>query len=185
MTHPRTPKAQESRLRERRAVHLVDMENLAGGSSLTAERVATIWLAYHAYGTSVLAGDRVVIGTGPTAAPPTWYGLPQSCTRVLGHGKDGGENAIIASLDLDLIARRYGRLVIASGDNRFIAVAQRARELGMRVELVIGAGTPARRLLETCPRRTWLKFPGALTLEGYRNERETDVILRRLERAFA
>ena len=67
------------------------------------------------------------------------------------NGPDGADQAILAAVDLDRIAQRYQRIVIASGDAAFTWVAQSLRDRGLLVYNVTRTrASQSRRLREAC-----------------------------------
>lgn len=117
------------------ALHLIDIENLAGGSSASAELVGEVMDAYRR---SVHVGpaDHVVVGTGPRLAPTALFAWPGA--RVLiGRGLDGADRALLAwAEDPTRIAERYVALYIASGDGIFTRLASHVRQQGLPTMVV-------------------------------------------------
>lgn len=119
-----------------RVLHLVDLENLLGGSERDPGEVLTAWEAYE-QSSDMAAGDHVIVGTGPRLASVAWFVLPAERVRlVLGRGVDGGERAILEVIDEATVVRSYDRLVIGSGDHAFIEVALSAHRSGVEVWVV-------------------------------------------------
>jgi hypothetical protein len=109
-----------------RRLHLVDVENLAGGRTA---QVATAARAYDQW--FVGAHDHVVVGSGPTwsvavAIREVW---PRKVHRVRA-GMHGGELAILDQVDLRVI-RRYDLVLVGSGDGMFTELADALRLLGV------------------------------------------------------
>ena len=118
-----------------RTMHVIDIENLAGGSGVGAAGVRNAVAAYRAT-VDVRTGDHVVIGSGRTlafVAKATW---PAACLRI-GRGVDGADNALLEDLDCGFVAAHYDRVVIASGDHAFagLVAALRAKRVAV---LVVG-----------------------------------------------
>jgi hypothetical protein len=112
-----------------RTLHVIDIENLVGGSAAGPAAVGPALSRYRA-AVPVRVGDHAVIGAGPTlavAAGLAWTGA----RLVLGHGIDGADRALLDAVDIDFVVRRYERVVVASGDHCFarLARALRARDL--------------------------------------------------------
>lgn len=127
------------------AVHLIDLENLVGDPSAPCSQIASVWDTYAA-GVPRTPQDLLIIGTSHYFAIRAWFVLPAGIRRVARDGRDGAESALLDAIDIDLIANRFGRLVIGSSDHIFFDIAMEARIRGMHVHQVTGWGTPARTL---------------------------------------
>ncbi|TFV88058.1 NYN domain-containing protein [Blastococcus sp. CT_GayMR20] len=144
---------------EVRTLHVVDLENLMGDVR-TGDDAAQVWDTYSA----ALGVDRmhhVIVGSGPSLAAVAWFRLPhQGIRRVLGHGVNGGDLALLAEMaDAELTTRAYQRLVIASGDGIFTAAAHRFRTAGLHVVQVVGRGRPHPNLAQACDEQVHLLLP--------------------------
>lgn len=132
-----------------RTLHLLDVENLAGGTGAGVGAVAPAFAAYRST-VRVLPGDHVVVGTGPTfayAAAAAWPGA-----RVLvGHGLDGADLALVADVDPGFVTARYDRVVVGSGDHLFCSVVSTLRPLGLAVLVVATAQSISRDLRRLAP----------------------------------
>jgi hypothetical protein len=137
-----------------RALHLIDLENLLG-TARDPEAVAAVWRAYER---QVVIGcrDHLVVATGPSLAPAAWFGLPRRARRLVGRGVDGADKALLESIDPEHLARRYQRLVLASGDGIFAALARRLATLDVPVWQVTGMGRTSLALSYACPRHVAL-----------------------------
>lgn len=141
-----------------RALHLIDLENLAGGPWVSPEAIAATWAAYRG-GVPVTESDHVVVGSSSIFAKKAWFVLPATgVQRRVRDGQDGGELSMLEDFDLPTYAARFFRLVIASGDGIFAETATRARDYGMHVHLVLGHGLPARALLAAVSTRAKLRL---------------------------
>jgi hypothetical protein len=129
-----------------RTLHLVDIENLCAGV-VTDSTVRAAWARF-LLAAQVAPGDHVVVGSGPRAALTAWFALPGSVRRVLGRGATGGEDALIDSVNAEDVALRYDRVVVGSGDHRFVPLVRRLRLLGVRVHLAAPAACTSRSLVE-------------------------------------
>lgn len=139
-----------------RALHLIDLENLVGGPSASDKTIKRVWSAYYG-GVPKTASDHLLVGSSRFFARRTWWMLPECIQRRVRDGQDGGELAILDEVDLDHLAERFGRLVIASGDGRFAELAATARSRGVHVHQVTGIGLPSRALLSAASSRSRLK----------------------------
>lgn len=126
-----------------RTLHLVDVENLAAGSCATAQEVCAALDGYRATIT-VEEQDHVVIASGQALAFAAKDAWPQA-RLVVGHGVDGADRALLAATDPAFVARRFDRVVVASGDHAFCGLvsALRARHVAVvvasRPEAISGA----------------------------------------------
>lgn len=136
-----------------RTFHIVGIENIAWDAprSLDTQRCRDCWQAYRE-AVALQPEDGVLLGCCRATALCVGLGIPTGRQFVVGHnGPDGADQAILAAVDLDHIARRYQRVVIASGDAAFTWVAQALRERGLLVYNVTGThASQSRRLREAC-----------------------------------
>lgn len=139
-----------------RALHLIDLENLVGGPSVSDTTIKGVWSAYYG-GVPKTASDQLLVGSSRFFARRIWWTLPEGIQRRVRDGQDGGELAILAEVDLDHLVERFGRLVIASGDGRFAELAAAARSRGVHVHQVTGIGLPSRALMAEASSRSRLK----------------------------
>lgn len=102
-----------------RALHLIDIENLLGKNPAEASPSEFVQAAakYEAVA-GPAAIDHLIVGCDPVNAIDAATALP-GARLVTRRGPDGGETAILDSLDADDIARRYEHVYIASGDCAF------------------------------------------------------------------
>lgn len=140
------------------AVHLLDAENLLGGPAATPDAVGHLWRTYR-YGIPTAERDQFRMGVSRFVARRAALALPGHGVRLLvASGGVGAEEVLIESIDLEHLARRYDRLVIASGDHRFTPLARAARELELHVHVVVGVGACARSLHEAATTRSRLRL---------------------------
>lgn len=141
-----------------RSCHLIDIENQVGGPAASVEDIQRWWQIYRDEAVGIRPGDQVIVGASHFAAKNVWFALPMvGIQRRVKSGPDGAETAILDALDLDHLSRSFYRLVIASSDHFFAAIAYKARALGMEVHMVIGRGVPSRALLAACPTHTFIR----------------------------
>lgn len=129
-----------------RTLHLIDLDNLLGGTVWSKERLNAVAARYQSVA-HVTAGDHLIVGVdvhGVVAAAAQYPGA-----RVLaGYGTDGADRELLAAVaDLDWIASRYDRVVIASGDGCFAQTAQALVRRGVAVTLVARPHSVANALL--------------------------------------
>ncbi|KRA37927.1 hypothetical protein ASD81_04375 [Nocardioides sp. Root614] len=129
-----------------RSLHLIDLENLCGSGLPPTSLIEQVWRTYR-YGVPTSLEDHYVVGSSHIFASRAWFVLPvQGVQRRARSGQDGGELAILADVDLDHAAKRFDRLVIASGDGMFTEAANQARRHGLHVHQVSGLGACSRAL---------------------------------------
>lgn len=142
-----------------RALHLIDLENLCGAGSTTAEDAARVLAAY-VDAVKIGPADSIHIGVAhhmATAVMPVLCVFPGRLH--VRSGRDGAETALLDSIDLTHISTRFSRLIIASADRTFTEAANEARRLGMTVWQVTGRGGLSRELSRVADRRMRLRLP--------------------------
>lgn len=134
-----------------RTFHLVDMENLVGGA-VTAAAVAGAWAEYVA-AVGVREGDHVTVAVARRHAATAFFALPAGIRRLVGSdAPDGADLALLEAVDVELVAARFDRVVIGSGDHAFTPLAADLFARGAPVIDVVGKGAPARDLSTVCGR---------------------------------
>ena len=142
-----------------RALHLIDLENLCGAGSTTAEDAARVLAAY-VDAVKIGPADSIHIGVAhhmATAVMPVLCVFPGRLH--VRSGRDGAETALLESIDLVHISTRFSRLIIASADRTFTEAADEARRLGMTVWQVTGRGGLSRELSRVTDLRMRLRLP--------------------------
>ena len=142
-----------------RALHLIDLENLCGAGSTTAEDAARVLAAY-VDAVKIGPADSIHIGVAhhrATAVMPVLCIFPGRLH--VRSGRDGAETALLESIDLVHISTRFSRLIIASADRTFTEAADEARRLGMTVWQVTGRGGLSRELSRVTDLRMRLRLP--------------------------
>ncbi len=142
-----------------RALHLIDLENLCGAGSTTAEDAARVLAAY-VDAVKIGPADSIHIGVAhhmATAVMPVLCVFPGRLH--VRSGRDGAETALLESIDLAHISTRFSRLIIASADRTFTEAADEARRLGMTVWQVTGRGGLSRELSRVTDLRMRLRLP--------------------------
>jgi hypothetical protein len=118
-----------------RSLHLVDIENLMGGPLGGRAALREASGAYRD-AAHVAVRDHVVLGVNPNLAVEV--GLEWPGARLLVRaGQDGADLALVESVE-DVIwnANRYDRVIIGSGDGRFLAVVKSFKAVGIPVGVV-------------------------------------------------
>jgi hypothetical protein len=127
-----------------RALHVVDIENLAGTAMLTLGRVTEVqgqYLASLRFGTD----DQVVLAASHLGLLNTGLGWPHARYRVRS-GKDGADLELLDVLEHENVATRFSRVVIGSGDGGFTDAAAGLAAHGIHVTVVSRWGSLARDL---------------------------------------
>lgn len=140
-----------------RAIHLIDLENLAGVARLTEDAAGwAIW----SYLRSVVVGadDLVVIAVDASNAFAAFAACPNA-RLLLGHGRDGADRKLLSVMAEEGIERRFAHLYIASGDGIFEDEAGRLVGLGMMVTVVALPGHDSRRLRRVSSEMRYIGLP--------------------------
>jgi hypothetical protein len=127
-----------------RALHVVDIENLAGAAVPTMDRVSEVQVQYLAslrFG----ADDQVVLAANHLALLNTGLGWPHARYRVRS-GKDGADLELIDVLEHENVAARFSHVVIGSGDGGFSQSAASLAARGIRITVVSRWGSLAYEL---------------------------------------
>lgn len=127
----------ENRHYSGRALHLVDVENLVGGTTFSEVDVAVTAAAYERVA-SIGLRDLVTVASSHFTAMPTWFGWG-SARRLVRSGPDGADLALIEVIETEGVATRFSRVVIASGDRIFAQSAARLQAQGVEVTVVTRA----------------------------------------------
>jgi NYN domain len=117
-----------------RALHVVDIENLAGTAIPTLAMVCEVQVRYLTllrFG----ADDQVVLAASHLGLLNAGLGWPHARYRVRS-GKDGADLELIDVLEHENVAARFGHVVIGSGDGGFSQVAADLAARGLRITVV-------------------------------------------------
>lgn len=125
-------------------LHLIDIENLNGAcprGTLDVHRAKELLECYDAT-VQIAEGDHLIVGCNPCIGLEV--GLAMDTGRlVVRSGPDGADQALIDAIDLDHVARRYRRVVLASGDHIFVPTVLGLLARAVPVEIVGRAGGTA------------------------------------------
>jgi NYN domain len=127
-----------------RALHVVDIENLAGAPVPTLDLVTEVqgrYLACLAFG----ADDQVVLASSHLGLLSAGLGWPHARYRVRS-GKDGADLELIDVLEHENVAARFTHVVIGSGDGLFGHAAASLAARGVRITVVSRWGSLAHDL---------------------------------------
>jgi hypothetical protein len=140
-----------------RALHVVDIENLAGAAVPTLDRVSQVqgqYLASLRFGTD----DQVVLAANHLALLNAGLGWPHARYRVRS-GKDGADLELIDVLEHENVAARFTHVVIGSGDGGFSESAASLAARGIRITVVSRWGSLAYELAKVAGDVIYLDGP--------------------------
>lgn len=118
-----------------RTLHIVDVENLCGGPEFVRGNGTSVARSYRRV-VGLTRGDHVIVGSNPNLLFECRDCFP-GARLVGGHGPDGADQALLEAMsDVDWVAARFDRVVIASGDHCFAHLAAALKERGIMVGVV-------------------------------------------------
>lgn len=130
-----------------RTLHLVDLENLAGDPRVATDTALLVFGDY-LDAAHWQPGDHVIVASNPGLIGRVMYDLPVPANVHSACGHDGADTQLLACAPPELVVKRYGRLVVGSGDGIFAARAATARDGGVAVEVVALPDSCSTRLHE-------------------------------------
>ena len=116
-------------------LHLVDLENLLGDPRAEADVALATFSAYLDVA-GWQADDHVILATNPWLMTKIAFDLPVPASRHAVHGRDGADTMLLSLAPTELVVKRYGRLVIGSGDGIFTNRARAVHDGGIPVDVV-------------------------------------------------
>jgi hypothetical protein len=139
----------DRRLPRGRTLHLVDLENLAGGSGVAT---ADVDLALERYEQVVRVGsaDHRIVACARRLAFPAKHRWRGALVKAA-HGIDGADRALLAEAAPPFVRSHYERVVVASGDHGFADLVVELDGAGVEVCVVSRRAALARRLREVAP----------------------------------
>ena len=143
-----------------RRLVLVDLDNLLG----LDPRRAAVPAYMHAYATfadsvGISERDLVVVGVGPCAAWVAQTAAP-GARIVTRTGPDGAEIRLLRELvDPGFVARRFGEVIVASGDHRFVDALATLNRYAVATTVASIPNQLSRRLRLVAQRVVWLPRP--------------------------
>ena len=140
-----------------RTLHVVDIENLAGGPMLSLVQVNELqgwYMARLGFG----ADDQVVMASSHLTFLNAALGWPHARYRVRS-GPNGADHELLDVLEHEDVAARFSRVVIGSGDWRFSRAAASLAERGVRVTVVSRRGSLAAVLARAAQDVVYLDIP--------------------------
>ena len=117
-----------------RTLHLVDLENLLGDER--EREVARAGLETYLELADWHPGDHVVVAAHPQIVRQIGFEPAVPCNLHAARGTDAADVLLLAQAPPELVAARFGRLVIGSGDGIFFGRARAARDRGVGVLVV-------------------------------------------------
>lgn len=117
-----------------RELHLIDVENLLGTPYYTATAVSALRSTYDRVSETGAAAQQV-IGTSASSNLLTAALAWGSARPVFENGADGADRALLAAGEYSP-ERRFGRVVIGSGDHAFAPYAAHLQRNGVHVTVV-------------------------------------------------
>jgi hypothetical protein len=127
-----------------RALHLVDIENLAGTGIPAEWEVELIRQAY-LLRVGIAEMDQVIIGCNHDALPGAGFGWPRA-RYLVRSGHDGADTELLAVISGEDVAARFTHFVIGSGDGAFTQAAAALGSAGRKVTVVSRRAGLARTL---------------------------------------
>lgn len=140
-----------------RALHLVDIENLAGSAHPSLTVVSAVQGRYMArldFG----ADDQVVMAASHHGLLDAACGWPHARYRVRS-GKDGADLALIDVLEHENVAARFSHVVIGSGDGLFGDAAASLAARGVYITVVSRRNSLAKTLARVARNVIYLDGP--------------------------
>lgn len=143
-----------------RALHVIDLENLAGGW-LSVRRAREVWLTYER-GIGIQNGDRAIVVVSSVFATTVRPVIPSYVRLAFcGPGPDAADRLLQKLAVGEINRRKFAMAIIASGDRFFTRTAELARSNEMNLWLVSGYGGVSGQLAALCPLRSRLRLPAA------------------------
>jgi NYN domain len=142
-----------------RALHVVDIQNLAGApipSLVQVNEVQGWYMTRLGFG----ADDQVVMASSHLGFINVALGWPHARYRVRS-GPDGADLELLDVLEHEDVAARFSHVVIGSGDWRFSRAAASLIERGVRVTVVSRRGSLATVLARVAQDVVYLDIPMA------------------------
>jgi hypothetical protein len=125
-----------------RTLHLVDLDNLVGGPR-HADLVDDV-IGQYAGLAGIKAGDHLVVGADASLAGSAAFRVPVGTRFLVGRGPDGADRRLLEAATAEHISRRYGRLVVGSGDHAFEGLLRSVSGYGIPVMVIARAMSMAR-----------------------------------------
>jgi hypothetical protein len=140
-----------------RALHVVDIENLAGAAIPSLDLVSEVQIRYLAclgFG----ADDHVVLASSHLGLLNAGLGWPHA-RHLVRSGRDGADLELIDVLEHENVATRFRHVVIGSGDGGFSQAAADLAARGIQVTVVSRWGSLAQTLASVAGQVVYLDHP--------------------------
>lgn len=137
-----------------RAVHLIDIENLAGAglpARWEVHRVHDALAKRIGFG----AMDQIIVGCNHLALINAWRGWP-SARFVVRSGPDCADLELLDVIKYENVAARFPSITIGSGDGAFAPAAAALAAAGCGVTVASRSGSLSRRLALAAQRIVYL-----------------------------
>ena len=118
-----------------RTLHLVDLENLIGDPAAKGPIVGETYARYRSLA-GWRRGDQSVVAANPSLLGELAFVVDPLVALRVARGEDGADLHLLAAAPPEWVAKRFGRLVIGSGDHIFARRARTIRDLGVQVTVV-------------------------------------------------
>jgi hypothetical protein len=122
-----------------RTLHLIDLENLLGDQRKDPS-VAAVGLNRYLELAVWRPGDHVLVAAHHEIIKSFAFDPPVACNAHAVCGPDAADEVLLENAPAEFVARRYGRLVIGSGDHKFVRRARELRDRRVGVLVVAPAG---------------------------------------------
>ena len=127
-----------------RTLHLIDLENLAGGGGMNLPSAQAARERYEQQ-INIDEDDLVVVASGPSSVLVIHESF-RGARQLVGRGLDGADRALIDVVNHERIAERFPRVVVASGDAIFCDAVSQLGGQGTHVIVASDPGRLSRRL---------------------------------------
>jgi hypothetical protein len=130
--------------RDYRSIHLVDVENLLGGTTFGFLDVEDLAEQYRVVSAQA-PGDLTVVASSHVTASPVWFGW-SNARRLVRSGENGADLELIHVMATEDLAHRFDRVVVGSGDGIFAEPLAALQAVGCDVTIVSRPGALSARL---------------------------------------
>jgi len=144
-----------------RGLHLIDIENLAGGGKPSFEQIRVVQGIYVGH-VPLGALDQVVVASSHLTLLSAALGWPHARYRIRS-GPDGADLELLDVLLYEKIAARFTRVVIGSGDGAFARTAASLVAAGVQVIVVSRRNSLSSRLAFAASGVIYLDTPQSAT----------------------
>jgi hypothetical protein len=141
----------------RRALHLIDIENLADNPIPGLIDVLLVRYRYHK-GVGFSANDQAIVGCNHLAFRHAGFSWPRA-RYLVRSGKNGADLELLDVIRHENVAERFSHVVIASGDGIFAPEAAGLVAMGCHLTVVSRRAALSKRLRLTAHRVIYLDAP--------------------------